>query len=298
MTKVKLDVRDSRLTDVVNPESELEQVLTGFKFTEGPIWHPYERHLRFSDISGNSIFQWSKSEGLKDIVPNSHLANGNTYDHQGRMLTCHHAASRVTRTEHDGNITVIASHYQNRQLNSPNDIVVKSDSTIYFTDPTYGRQEFMGIPREPELLFAGVYRINPDTSEVTLLVDDFDKPNGLCFSLDEKQLFVNDTQRFHIRVFDVTDSGTIENGRIWAETTGEGKGGPDGMKFDAVGHLFSCGPGGIHVYAPDVTCLGVILTPEHAANFAWGDDDLKSLYITASTSVYRLRVNVPGNKLF
>lgn len=298
MAKVTLDIRAAGLTDTISPDAELEQVVTGFKFSGCQIGHPLEQHVRFSDISGNSIYQWSAAEGLTDIRPNSHLANGNTYDREGRMLTCHHATSRVTRTEHDGSITIIASHYQGEQLNSPNDIVVKSDGAIYFTDPTSGREPFVGIPREPELPFAGVYRVDPDTLELTLLVDDFSKPNGLCFSLDERQLFINDTDRFHIRVFDVNDDGTISDGRIWAETIGEGIGVPDGMKFDGAGTLFCCGPGGIHVFAPDAACLGVIRMPEHTTNFIWGDDDLRSLYITAATSLYRLRVNVSGKALF
>jgi gluconolactonase len=295
---VKLDVRDERLLDVVSPESDLARHLSGFKFSEGPIWHPLESHLRFSDITGNSIYQWSERDGLVDIRPNSHLANGNTYDRQGRMLTCHHASSCVTRTESDGSIRHIATHYQGRQLNSPNDIIVKRDGAIYFTDPMSGREPFVGIPRESDLGFAGVYRIAPDTNPLTLLVDDFVKPNGLCFSLDESRLFINDTALFHIRVFDVRGDGTITNGRLWAETTGDGVGVPDGMKFDSAGHLFCCGPGGIHVFAEDATCLGRILMPEHTANFIWGDADLKSLYITASTSVYRLRMKIPGLPLF
>lgn len=298
MPTVTLDIRDSRLTSIISPNVQLEQVLTGFKFTEGPIWHPYEKHLRFSDITGNSIFQWSATAGLKDIRPNSHLANGNTYDHHGRMLTCHHASSRVTRTEADGSITVLASHYQGKQLNSPNDIVVKRDGMIYFTDPAPGRWERVGIPRDQDLPFAGVYRLHPETLELTLLVDDFVLPNGLCFSPDEQQLYINDSRRFHIRVFDVTAGGTLHNGRVWAETVGEGIGVPDGMKIDTVGNLFCCGPGGVYIFTPDATCLGVLLMPEQTTNFIWGDDDLQSLYITAETSVYRVRVQIPGRPLF
>lgn len=295
---VKLDIRDERLLEIVDADTVLEQHLTGFKFTEGPIWHPMKQYLRFSDIIGNSIYQWSAAEGLHDIRPNSHLANGNTYDREGRMLTCHHASSCVTRTAHDGTVTTLASHYEGKQLNSPNDIVVKRDGAIYFTDPMSGREAFVGIPRESDVGFAGVYRIEPDTLDLTLLVDDFAKPNGLCFSLDEQQLFINDTSRFHIRVFDVLDDGTLANGRVWAETTGEGVGVPDGMKFDSAGHLFCCGPGGIHVFDSEATCLGRILLPEHTTNFIWGDADLRSLYITAATSVYRLRVRVAGKPLF
>jgi len=295
---VNLDVHDTRLLEIVSETSNLEQHLTGFKFTEGVIWHPTEAHLRFSDIIGNSIYQWDTGTGLRDIRPNSHLANGNTYDRDGRMLTCHHASSCVTRMEHDGTIMTIASHYEGKQLNSPNDIVVKRDGAIYFTDPMSGREAFVGIPRPSEIGFAGVYRVAPETLGLSLLIDDFVKPNGLCFSLDEKHLFINDTTHFHIRVFDVLADGRISNGRIWAEIEGDGVGVPDGMKFDSAGNLFCCGQGGIHVFSPNATHLGRILLPEHTTNFIWGDADLKSLYITASTSVYRLRMNIAGNPLF
>lgn len=150
------------------------------------------------------------------------------------------------------------------------------------------------MPREPQLGFRGVYRIEPDGGRLTLLADDFAQPNGLCFSRDEKLLFVNDTERQHIRVFEVAADGTLRNGRVWAQTTGEGAGAPDGMKLDSAGNLYCCGPGGIHVFAPDATCLGVIRTPEYTANFCWGDDGFRSLFIAASTSIYRIRVAVPG----
>jgi gluconolactonase len=295
---LRLDVRDSRLPGLFETPAHLEIVANGFKFTEGPIWHPYEHHLRFSDIIGNSIYEWSAALGLRDIRPNSHLANGNTYDRSGRMLTCHHGTSRVTRTEPDGSIAVVASHYEGKQLNSPNDIVVRRDGAIYFTDPIFGRGETYGIPRERELPFAGVYRLDGETLALRLLVDDFANPNGLCFSLDEAHLYVNDTPRGHIRIFDMLPDGGLVNGRVWATLVGEGKGRPDGMKFDSSGMLFCVGPGGVHIFAPDATCLGVLLIPEHTANFAWGDADLRSLYITASTSVYRVRVTVPGLPLF
>jgi gluconolactonase len=171
---------------------------------------------------------------------------------------------------------------------------VKSDGAIYFSDPTYGRDEGYGSPRPLQLDFRGVYRVAPGSQSLSLLIDDFGQPNGLCFSLDEKQLYVNDTVRQHIRLFDVLADSALANGGVWAQTTGEGAGAPDGMKIDCAGNLYCCGPGGIHVFAPDATCLGVIRMPEYTANFCFGDDDLSSLYITASTSIYRLRVNTPG----
>lgn len=291
---VALDVRDARLLDIISPDAELIEHLSGFVFTEGIVWHPSEHHLRFSDILGNHIYQWSVHTPLKKIRLNSHLANGNTYDYEGRMLTCHHATSRITRVEHDGSIRVLASHYEGKQLNSPNDLVVKRDGSIYFTDPLSGRTDYYGIPRASELGFQGVYRVIPETGEITLLVDDFELPNGLCFSLDEKQLFINDTRRKHIRVFDVQDDGTLTNGRIFAETVGTEDGVPDGMKIDSKGHLFTTGQGGIQIFDADARCLGRIFLPQKTANFCWGDVDLKTLYIAASTSIYRIRVKIAG----
>ena len=244
------------------------------------------------------MYQWSGKEGLSTFREPSQMANGNTYDREGRLLTCEHATSRVTRTERDGRIVILASHFNGKELNSPNDIVVKSDGAIYFTDPNSGRGPLYGVAREQELPFQGVYRIHPHDQSLDLLVDDFSKPNGLCFSLDEKQLFINDTNRNHIRIFDVAEDGTLKDGGVWAETIGEGAGVPDGMKIDQEGYLYCCGPGGVYVFDGSAHCLGVIRTPEKAANFAWGDEDLCGLYITASTTLYRLRVGVPGVSLF
>ena len=245
-------------------------------------------------MPGDHLRRWSQQDGVSTFRKPCNKSNGLAWDHQGRLIACEHASSHLTRTEADGSITVLASHHDGKELNSPNDVVVKSDGAIYFSDPTYGRREHFGVPREPQLAFRGVYRVAPDGKTLTLLADDFGQPNGLCFSLDEKVLFINDTDRQHIRAFDVKRDGTLANNRIWAKTVGEGAGAPDGMKIDSAGNLYSCGPGGIHVFAPDATCLGVIKVPEYTANFCWGGDDFKSLFITASTSVYRIRVGVPG----
>ena len=294
-----IEIRDNRLTQIIAADAAIEQIATGFKFTEGPIWHPYEKHLTFSDIIGDAIYRWSAADGLRDFRRPSRMTNGNTYDSQGRILSCEHASSRVTRSDAaGGSYEVLASHYAGKELNSPNDIVVKSDGAVYFTDPPFGRSVPWGTTRGRDLDIQGVYRLQPDSGELTLLVDDFVGPNGLCFSLDEKQLFVNDTMQGHIRVFDVQADGTLANGRVWVEVTGEGEGVPDGMKVDQAGNLFSCGPGGVHIFDANANDLGVIRAPEGCANFAWGDDDLRSLYITAVTSVYRVRLAVPGRQLF
>lgn len=289
-----VEFRDKRFESVVGASLTFERLVAGCLFTEGPLWHRREKYLLFSDMPGDHLRRWSERDGVTTFRKPCNKSNGLAWDLQGRLLTCEHASSRLTRTESDGTITVLASHYEGKELNSPNDLAVKSDGAIYFSDPTYGRMEHYGLPREPQLPFRGVYRLAPDGKALTLLADDFGQPNGVCFSLDEKTLFVNDTDRQHIRAFDVRPDGTVAYGRIWATTTGDAPGAPDGMKIDSAGNLYSCGPGGIHVFAPDATCLGVINVPEYTANFCWGDDDLRSLFITASTSVYRIRVTVPG----
>jgi len=197
-----------------------------------------------------------------------------------------------------GGTTVLATHHGDKQLNSPNDIVVATSGSIYFTDPGFGRMEFYGVPRPQELPFQGVYRIDGDGARLTLVAEDFAQPNGLCFSLDESRLFINDTERGHIRVFGVEANGDLNGGAVWAATEGAEPGAPDGMKIDSRGNLYCTGPGGIHVFDASGDILGVIATPEECANFTFGDEDLKSLYIAASTSLYRLRVRVPGLRLF
>jgi gluconolactonase len=289
--------RNPGFADVVG-DSALVTLASGLGFTEGPVWHPYEKWLVFSDMPENRMYVRRPSGVIEDFRRPSNKANGNTLDREGRLLTCEHATSSVTRLEPDGSTTVLATHYQGKELNSPNDIVVATGGAIYFTDPTFGRMEYYGIPRDPELSFRGVYRVDPDGSGLTLLASDFDQPNGLCFSLDESRLFVNDTERQHIRVFNVTPQGELIGGAVWAETKGEEPGAPDGMKIDSRGNLYCCGPGGIHVFDPSGNALGIIRTPEPCANFAFGDDDLMSLYITASSSLHRLRVRVPGLRLF
>jgi len=291
---VTLEIRDARLTSIVGPHVEFERIATGCLFTEGPLWHPTGEYLLWSDMPGDHLRRWSKADGVTTFRQPCNKSNGLTWDRQGRLLACEHASSQVTRTDADGRITPIATHYDGKQLNSPNDIVCGQDGGVYFSDPPYGRAEFYGVKREQELAFQGVYRAGADPRKPVLLVDDFDRPNGLCFSLDQRRLFVNDTARLHIRVFEMKGDGTLSGGQVWAETKGEGKGAPDGMKLDSAGNVYCCGPGGIHVFSPEAVDLGVIQVPEYTANFAWGDRDLRTLYITASTSVYAIRTNVPG----
>jgi gluconolactonase len=291
---VTVEVRDPRFKAVVGDAVSFEKIATGFLFTEGPLWHAKANYLLFSDMPGDHLRKWTPKEGVTTFRKPCHQSNGLAWDAQGRLLACEHSSSTLTRTEADGKITVLASHHDGKELNSPNDLAVHSSGAIYFSDPTYGRNEYYGRPRKTDLDFRGVYRVEPESKRLTLLANDFTQPNGLCFSADEKRLFVNDTDKQHIRVFDVKADGTLANSKVWAETKGEGNGAPDGMKFDAQGNLYCCGPGGIHVFAPDAACLGVIRVPEYTANFCWGDADFKSLYITASTSIYRVRTQVAG----
>jgi gluconolactonase len=291
---VSLEIRDGRLTGIVGTQAEFERIATGCLFTEGPLWHPQGEYLLWSDMPGDHLRRWSKLDGVTTFRQPCNKSNGLTWDRQGRLLACEHASSQVTRTETDGRITPLATHHEGQQLNSPNDIVCAQDGGIYFTDPPYGRAEFYGVKRPQELSFQGVYRVGADPRKPTLLADDFERPNGLCFSLDGRRLFINDTARQHIRVFDVRPNGTLAGGALWAETRGEGKGAPDGMKLDSAGNVYCCGPGGIHVFSPEAVDLGVIQGPEYTANFAWGEADLRALFITASTSVYKIRTVIPG----
>ena len=291
---MNVEIRDARFAAVVGRDVSFEKIAGDCLFTEGPLWHPREHYLLWSDIPGDHLRRWSAKDGVTTFRKPCNKSNGLTWDREGRLLVCEHASSQVTRTERDGRITTVASHYQGKELNSPNDIVCAANGAIYFSDPPYGRADYYGVPRPQQLSFQGVYRVGADPKSPDLLVDDFDKPNGLCFSLDGGRLFINDTGRQHIRAFDVASDGKLKGGAVWADTKGEGPGAPDGMKLDSASNIYCCGPGGIHVFAPDATSLGVIKVPEYTANMAWGDEDLKSLYITAATSVYRIRVQVAG----
>ncbi|MBI3922071.1 MAG: SMP-30/gluconolactonase/LRE family protein [Armatimonadetes bacterium] len=278
--------------DLFEPGAKVEKVATGFRFTEGPVWNKTGKFLLFSDIPANQIRKWESGDTTTVFREPSGNSNGLTYDKQGRLIACEHGNRRVSRTEPDGRITILADRYEGKRLNSPNDVVVKSEGSVYFTDPPYG----VG-PENRELDFQGVYRIRPEGG-LALLVKDFVMPNGLAFSPDEKRLYIGDSsQRRHIRVFDVKPDGTLENGRVFADLSDPKPGAPDGMKVDTEGRLFSTGPGGVWVFAPDGTHLGTIETHEGPANCAWGETDWRTLFITAGTSVYRIRLKGAGVKV-
>jgi len=289
------EIRHPDLRSLFPDDAKLDPIAGDFTFTEGPIWNPTNHFLIFSDIAESKQYRWDLTNGLQIFRQPSNQANGNAFDRAGQVLSCEHASSQVIRIDHGGKrVTPIATHYQAKALNSPNDIICDSQGRIWFTDPAYGRTRAdLGDIRDQELGFQGVYRIDPDGS-LHLVVDDFDQPNGLCMSQDETRLFINDSPRGHIRVFDVSAEGSLTGGDVWAELTGESPWVPDGMKTTTSNHILCNGPGGVHVFDKDATCLGVILLPEKSTNFCFGGRGLQSLFITASTHVYRIETLMTG----
>jgi gluconolactonase len=272
----------------------------GFLFVEGPVWHAERERLIFSDIPSSRLYEFDPATDEVELYRfPSNMTNGNAFDHQHRLLSCEHATSRVVREEPDGTLTVLASEYRGSELNSPNDVIVDREGRVVFTDPPFGRGHGMGLARPLGQAHMGVYRVDPRDASIDCLADDFAAPNGLCFAEDESVLFVNDTTRMHIRRFE-TIGGAVAGGEVWAELPAGGPGlPPDGMKIDTQGNLYCCGPGGIHVFTGDrAHPLGVVRTPEAVANFNWGDPDRRTLYLTATTSLYSLRVRVPGPALW
>jgi gluconolactonase len=291
-----LEVHDTRLHELVAPDAPIERIAGGLGFTEGPVWRRGE--LLFSDIPNRRIARWRRlAEGPELTTFATGTSNGLTLDRQGRVLAAEHDGRRVSRVGDDGTRSVLAERFQGKRLNSPNDIVVRSDGSIYFTDPPYGVQPARPGTVRPagwwtqpiegkEQPWQGVYRIAPDGA-LHLLVDDFALPNGLAFSPDESVLYVDDSAHKHIRAFDVRRDGTLSGGRLLLDMASDDPGVPDGLKVDVQGNVFCTGPGGIWVCGPDGARLGRIVLPELPANLAWGEDGAV-LYVTARTSVYRL----------
>jgi gluconolactonase len=291
-----VDRRESGgLAEIVSREAEFEVIADGFVLTEGIAWHPRDHYLVFSEIPSSTIYKWSREAGLSVLRRPSNLTNGNTFDRQGRLLCCEHATSCVSRLEEGGRyFKVLASRYEGKELNSPNDIIVDSRDRIWFTDPTYGRtRPRVGVIRDQEIPYQGVYRLDPDGG-LTLLADDFLQPNGLCLTPDETALLVNDTDRQHIRRFSIQSDGSLSGGEILAEIRGEGEGKPDGMKVDVDGRIYCTGPGGVHVLAPSGELLGVIETPDHTRNFCFGGEEWRDLFFATSSAILRLRTRVKG----
>ena len=296
---------DPSLEGLIALDATIEKLAEGFLFTEGPIWFR-SGYLVFSDIPANTMYRWDPDGKVSVFRKPSGFdgtewpegafigSNGLTLDLQGRLVICEHGNRRVTRIEADGALSVLATRDQGRRLNSPNDVVFKSDGAMYFTDPPYG---FMKQDQDPakELDYNGVYRLKDDV--LTLLHRDMTRPNGLAFTPDEKYLYVgnSDAKKKIWNRFPVLDDGTLGDPVLFADLTSIDEPGlPDGMKIDTQGNLYCTGPGGTHVFRPDGTRLGVIVTPETPANLHWGDADGQTLYITARTGLYRVRTKANG----
>ena len=292
-----VQINVAALEDLVDPNAEVEQVATGFIFTEGPIWNAQERALYFSDMPGDVRRRWSEADGVQEVMRPSNKCNGMTYDAEGNLLVCEHSTSLLVRERPDGTRERVASHFEGKELNSPNDVVVRSDGSIYFSDPWYGRMPVSGVERERELGFQGVYRIPPGGGDPVLVVgrDEYEQPNGLCFSPDESLLYVDDSPGAYVKVYDVDADGSLSNGQMFFEGIGSGvleKGIPDGMKCDERGNVWVTGPGGVWVISPEGGHLGTIHVPENVGNLTWGGEDWHTLFMPSSTSLYRIRTKV------
>ncbi|SDG05155.1 SMP-30/gluconolactonase/LRE family protein [Alloyangia pacifica] len=293
-----LEIRDERFRALVHPMGKLEQLCTGFTWTEGPVWFGDRNALIFSEIPSQTLYQWTEGQGLSVFREESQFNNGNTRDPWGRLVGCRHGTRDVVRTEYDGALTVLASEYEGKRLNSPNDVVVSSDGAVWFTDPTYGIiSNFEGNRAEPEQAARHVFRIPPGGGAPVPVISDFAQPNGLCFSPDESILYVAESGSSH----DDTVPPVIRKYAVDGETlTSLGDfatldcGLPDGMRCDVQGNLWSSAGDGVHCFAPDGTLLGKILVPEVVANLCFGGPDGQRMYITATSSVYRVFVDVKG----
>lgn len=271
----------------VPEDASVERIAEELEFTEGPIW--YEGRLLFSDIPANRVYAWTPADGLRVFLEPSGRANGLAVGRQGRLLLAQHDG-QVGRYVGDDSVEALIAQYEGQRLNSPNDLDVAADGAIYFTDPPYGVDE-----ENRALDFSGVYRLSPD-GDLALLTKRFSHPNGIVFSLDESTLYVNDSEETVIWAYDVAEDGTLTHGRQFAAPEAEADGTTDGMAIDEHGTLYSTGPGGVWIYAPDGTRLDHISVPEAPTNVAFGGPENQTLYITARSSVYRVRVNVPGAK--
>lgn len=297
-------ILDERFRPLVIPSARLEKLAEGCRWAEGPAYFPAGRYLVWSDIPNDRMMRYDETSGAVSVFRTpSDYSNGNTVDRQGRLVTCEHGNRRVTRTEHDGTLTVIASHYRGKRLNSPNDVVVKSDGSIWFTDPAYGiDSDYEGHKAESEIGACHVYRVDPQSGAVEIVADDFVRPNGIAFSPDEKRLYIADTGATHveggprhIRAFEVGEDNSLKGGKVFATCT---QGLFDGFRFDDEGRLWTSAGDGVHCYAPDGALIGKILVPEAAANLVFGGVKRNRLYICATTSLYAILLPVNGARTF
>lgn len=300
MRVVRIATRRPEVSDLLDTRADLQLLGGGFRFTEGAVWDQRREVLLFSDIQADSRWQWTEKEGVTLVARPNYIGNGMVLDRDGELLVCEHVTSSVVRTRADGSRELVAWHYRGIYLNSPNDVVTRSDGTVYFTDPDYGRWDHpVGVKRPRALGFLGLFRVPPGGAvELAAPPTTFDQPNGLCFSPDERVLYVDD--RDGIRAFTVAREGTLSEMRsvLSGLSSGpRGLGDPDGMKCDAAGNVWCTGPGGVWILTPAGELLGVIETPEIVANLAWGGPDLRTLFLCTSTTIHALRTRVPSAPL-
>lgn len=304
--------KDAALDEIIAPGAKIEKLAGGFLFTEGPVWIPRSEdtggYLLFSDPNNNLIYRWTQDGQVSIFMTKSGYrgsdigeysqpgSNGLTIDREGRLTIDQHGNRRVVRLEKNGQITVLADRYEGKRLNSPNDLVYKSDGSLYFTDPPFGLPKYFDDPRK-ELPYSGVFRVAPDGGQTQLLTTELKGPNGLAFSPDERYFYVDDwdPEKKIVMRYQVQPNGSLSNGKVFFDMTAAGgEDALDGMKVDQRGNLYVSGPGGIWILSPDGKHLGTIVAPEHPHNFAWGGDDGKTLFLCAMTGLYRIQLNIPG----
>ncbi len=298
-TSSPYEIHDDRFRHLIVPSSGLEELYSDCRWAEGPVWFSDLQCLIWSDIPNQRMLRWVKDGGVSVFRTPSNFTNGNTRDRQGRLVSCEHGGRRVTRTEIDGSITVLAESYEGKRLNSPNDVVVHSDGSVWFTDPTYGiKSDYEGFRAEPEQATRNVYRLDPETGEIDAVVTDFGQPNGLAFSPDEKILYVADSSSSHdpsaprhIRAFDVVDGRQLKNSRVFCDID---NGLADGFRVDVAGNVWTSAGDGVHCFGPDGKLLGKILLPQTAANLTFGGPRRNQLFITATKSLYAIFLATTG----
>jgi gluconolactonase len=296
VAETDFEILDDRFSSLIKVTARVEKLYEGCQWAEGPAWFPAGRYLVWSDIPNDRIMRWDETNGVTSVFRQpAGYTNGHTVDWEGRLVSCEHGGRRVSRTEHDGSITTIADNYQGKRLNSPNDVVVKSDGSIWFTDPAYGiDSDYEGWKADSEIGVCYLFRVDPESGDLQIVGDDFERPNGLAFSPDEKLLYVSDTGAPHprpIRVFDVGVDGTLSNGRVFATST---SGSFDGFRCDTEGRVWTSAGDGVHCYDPDGTLLGKVLVPETVANVEFGGPKLNRLFICGTTSLYSVLLTVNG----
>jgi gluconolactonase len=290
--KTRFEVLDERFRQCKGDEWTA-RVHTGCRWTEGPAWFAAGRYLVFSDIPNDRTLRYDETTGAVGVFRSpANYANGHTVDRQGRLVSCEQGPRRVTRTEHDGSLTVLADRFEGQRFNSPNDVVERSDGTVWFTDPSYGiDSDYEGYRASSEIGARQVYRVDPGPGEVRAVAGDFGQPNGLAFTPDEQELYIGDSSRRHIRRFDVAADGTLSGGEVFATCDA---GTFDGLRFDDAGRLWAAAADGLHCFTADGTLIGKLHLPEVTANLTFGGARRNDLYITASSSLYSLRVNFGG----